>query len=124
MALDRIHLYSPPAELRDFARDMASRPEPPDGYVCGSEGKALALLSGLRDAGAAIGSDVDVVPKETTDLFDYIHPSMTGLHEDFTHAGAMLARLLMRRIDGSDSAEDLQVLNNTVMRLRSAAVPG
>jgi len=118
IAQDRLHLYSPPASVREFAREMSRQPEPPDGYVCGSEGKALALMSGLRDAGMKVGDDVDVFPKETTDLFDNIFPSMAGLYEDFTHAGTILARLLLKRIDGEQDVSELQVLNNTVMRLR------
>ncbi len=120
MTLAPIHLYSPPAMIREMARELAGQADAPDGYVCGSEGKALAILSGLRDAGVAIGRDVDVIPKETTGLFDYIFPSMSGLHEDFTHAGTMLARLLLRRIEGEREAEELQVLNTALMRLREA----
>jgi LacI family transcriptional regulator len=113
-----VHLYSPPRIIRQFARERALGLEPPDGYVCGSEAKALAILSGLRDAGAKVASDVDVLPKETTGLFDYIYPPMSGLFEDFTHAGNLLIQLLLRRIEGDRPIADLQVLNSVVLKMR------
>lgn len=89
-----------PAELRSAARTLVASPSPPDGFVCGSETRSLALLSGLQEAGLVMGRDIDIFAKRTSDLLDLFRPSIPSLAEDLVNAGYLLADILLQRIQG------------------------
>lgn len=103
--VDEVDLDTSPADLRAFARRLAERPDRPDGVVCASEIRCVALIAGLQDAGLTIGVDVDVIAKQTSDLFDHLSPTIDSFGEDLVLAGEELARLLLRRIAGAPVAE-------------------
>ena len=105
-----VDLSAEPARLNAFARRAARSSTPPDGYICGSENRCLALLAGARAGGADEGRDVDFVAKQTTSLLDYIDPQITSFGEDLKRAGEQLASLLLRRLAG-EKADDLQVID-------------
>jgi LacI family transcriptional regulator len=56
-------------------------------------------LAGLQDGGLAVGRDVDVIAKDTSDLLDHVTPSIDSFYEDLIFAGEELARLM--RIGGA-----------------------
>jgi LacI family transcriptional regulator len=62
-------------------------------------------MAGLREAGFVVGTDGDVIAKDTSDLLDHITPAIDSYYEDLTFAGAELARLLLRRIAGTPVSE-------------------
>lgn len=82
----------------------------PDGFICGGEVSALSVISAAYDHGLAIGRDVRLVAKQTSGLFDEIRPKIETIYEDLSEAGNILGKLLLRRIAGGASMEELQVL--------------
>jgi LacI family transcriptional regulator len=104
-----VHLHDDPAKFRDAARRLVAGPERPDGIVCSIETASVALIAGLQDAGLILGKDIDVVANGTSDILDYVTPPIDSFFEDLTLAGQIMARFLMKRINGTPASE-LQML--------------
>ncbi len=110
--LPDLHLHDDPSKFRHAARQIVASGVVPDGIVCGIETACLALVAGFQDAGLVIGRDIDVVAKSTSDLLDFLTPRIDSFHEDLTLAGEMLARFLIKRIEGV-----------SVSKLQTIAIP-
>ncbi len=89
-------------EIRALGLALAQRHDRPDGVVSSSVTASMALATGLRDGGLAIGQDFDIVTKHSTALLSLIWPEIIAMHEDFRQAGFELARMLMARIAGGE----------------------
>ncbi|WP_246248941.1 LacI family transcriptional regulator [Chelativorans alearense] len=105
IVVEGIDLDSDPLKFRVVGRQLASGPNPPDGYICANETRSIALMAGLREAGFDVGIDGDVIAKETSELLNHITPAIDSFYEDLTFAGEELARLLLRRIAGTPVSE-------------------
>jgi LacI family transcriptional regulator len=105
------------AEMRQFGRDLASRPDRPDGIICDSETRSISMICGLEDGGVRLGRDVHFICKQTSDILSTVFPSVDTIEEDVYEAGLELTRLLLRRIDG-EAAEALQTLSEPVTHWR------
>ncbi|WP_404401138.1 LacI family transcriptional regulator [Pelagibacterium halotolerans] len=101
------------AELRAFGIALAASPERPDGIICDSETRAIALISGLYEGGLRIGREFDLISKQTTDILPTVFPDVDSLEEDVYFAGTELTRLLLRRIEG-EMPENLQTLSEPI----------
>ncbi|MBX5230517.1 LacI family DNA-binding transcriptional regulator [Rhizobium sp. NLR9b] len=106
---ETVDLDTPADVLRDFIRNRAAAPGASDGFVCPGEVSALAVISGMNDAGRTLAGDYDIVAKETSRLLTQLHPKVDTIHEDLTAAGDDLGRMLLQRINNPD-AEDLHLL--------------
>lgn len=95
---DGIDLDSPSAEIQARVFRRIAEPDPPDGYVCGGEVSALAVMAALSDRGLRPGSDVGIAAKQTSGLFDLVRPRVDTIYEDIADAGMQMGRLLLRRI--------------------------
>ena len=80
------------------------RRDRPDGIVSSAGAATLALAAGIEDAGLTVGRDVDVVSKQSSKLLHLFRPAILVVNEDFRHAGRELARSVLGRIEGADSA--------------------
>ncbi|OWV74982.1 LacI family transcriptional regulator [Rhizobium sp. R634] len=106
---EAVDLDTPADVLRDFIRARAAAPDAPDGFICPGEVSALAVISGMSDAGLTLAADYDIVAKETSRLLTQLQPKVDTIHEDLTAAGEDLGRMLLQRINNPD-AEDLHLL--------------
>ena len=104
-----VDLDSPSADIQAQVFYRIAEPNPPDGYICGGEVSALAVIAALSDRGLVAGCDVGIVAKQTSGLFNLIRPRIDTIYEDITDAGRQMGRLLLRRI-ADEPAEDLQSL--------------
>lgn len=109
-------IESPPEEVRRFALSRFSAREA-DGFVCGGEVSAMAVMAAIVDGGLAIGEDVDVVAKRTTPIFDQMRPSIDMIEEDLVAAARKLGEVILKRIEGADMAE-LQWIDQPVPMFR------
>jgi len=103
-------LDSPPDAIREAVMRRLAGRTPPDGYICPGDGAALAVMAGISDAGKEIGAEVDIVAKQTAQIFRQVRPRVDAIYEDTTLAGLEMGRLLLRRIAG-EPAEALHVLH-------------
>lgn len=106
---EAVDLDTPADVLRDFIRARAAAPDAPDGFICPGEVSALAVISGMSDAGLTLAADYDIVAKETSRLLTQLQPKVDTIHEDLTAAGEDLGRMLLQRINNPE-AEDLHLL--------------
>lgn len=105
--------YTIPEEIRKTGQELATGGDCPDGIICDGEMRSIALISGLQNGGAMLGSDFQFVCKQTSNLLHTIFPSIDTIEEDVHASGIELAQLLIRRIDG-EAAEALQTLTEPV----------
>ena len=108
-----VTLASPADAIRSYVIKRSKRPDGPDGWVCASEVSALAVISGIAEAGRQVGSDVHVITKQSSKLFAQFRPGAETVFEDFAGAGRLLGTLLLRRIAGE--TEGLQALVDPVV---------
>lgn len=108
----------PPAELRRMALELARQGDRPDGILCDSEMRTIALASGLQEGGLRPGTDVQLIYKQTSDILPILFPTLDSIREDVFAAGGELTRLLLQRIDGADPAR-LQTLAEPQAQWRS-----
>jgi LacI family transcriptional regulator len=87
-------------EIRAYAERLSRLPEPPDGIVSLSGSSSIALIAGIEAAGRRLGTDVDVVSKQSADFLNWIRPEILTVTEDVRHAGQELAKAVLARIDG------------------------
>jgi len=87
--------------LVEATLELASRNAPPDGYICGGEIGALAVLRALERSGRVIGRDAHLATMETSTLPSLFHAPVSGFFQDLHRAGAMLADYILRRIGGT-----------------------
>jgi LacI family transcriptional regulator len=112
---DTITLATLPPRIQTAAARL--RAAGVDGFICPGEVSAMAVLAGLQDCGCAIGAEVDVVAKQTSQTFDLYRPRIDTIYEDIRAAGETLGQLLLRRIAG-EPPEALQVLQSPVPNFR------
>ena len=107
---DGITLDSKSDAIRDHMAARLAEPDPPDGFICGGEVSAMAVMSAVYDLGLTVGKDVRVVAKQTSGLFDQVRPRIETIYEDLSEAGLQMGTLLLNRINGRAVAGELQVL--------------
>ena len=83
----------------------------------------MAVLAGLQDSGLRIGSDVDVIAKQTSGTFDLYRPRIDTDYEDIRAAGEALGHLLLRQIGGEPAAALSTLLAPTVNFRTDGATP-
>src|SRR5690606_38597916 len=106
-----------------YATRAAHDREPPDGYDCGGEISALAVLRELERAGKSVGHTVHLVTMETSDLPSLYSTPVPGFFQNLHRAGSILADFHLRRI-GGEPVETMQRLDTMVVRdPRRAAEP-
>lgn len=88
-------------KIRERVSKRISEPLSPDGYVCGGEVSALAVIAAITDRGFTPGREVKLVAKQTSGLFDEVRPRVAALYENLAEAGAQMANLLLQRIAGA-----------------------
>jgi len=67
-------------------------------------------MAASYDRGLELGRDVRLVAKQTSGIFDQIRPLTETIYEDLSEAGALMARLLLRRISEQPPVSELQAL--------------
>lgn len=105
-----ITLDSKADAVRDHVAARLAEPAPPDGFICGGEVSAMAVMSATHDLGLAIGHDVRLVAKQTSGLFDQVRPRIETIYEDLSEAGRLMAGLLLKRMAGATPVSELQAV--------------
>ncbi|EUB97872.1 transcriptional regulator, LacI family [Rhizobium sp. CF080] len=105
-----VTLDSKSDDIRDYLFRRMGEPDRPDGYICGGEVSALAVMASAYDHKLELDKDVRLVAKQTSGLFDQIRPRAETIYEDLTEAGLLMGKLLLKRIGGPVPIQELQVL--------------
>ncbi|MDQ0136477.1 LacI family transcriptional regulator [Neorhizobium galegae] len=105
-----VTLDSKSDDIRDYLFRRMGEPERPDGYICGGEVSALAVMASAYDHKLELGKDIRLVAKQTSGLFDQIRPRVETIYEDLAEAGLLMGKLLLKRIAGPVPIQELQAL--------------
>jgi LacI family transcriptional regulator len=102
-------------QIRLAVRHLMQQSPAPDGLinssggVSGTGGAILAIQAGLKDVGAIIGRDVDIVTKQLFANLPIFGDDFYVVHEDVRETGHGLAKALLGSIKGRPASE-LQTL--------------
>jgi LacI family transcriptional regulator len=107
-----------PADTRQLGLELAHSADRPDGLICDSETRSLALIGGFTEAGLVPGRDLHLVYKQTSGILPTMFPRLDSIREDVFAAGVELTRLLQQRIEGAPVG-DLQTLSEPQPQWRS-----
>ena len=108
---ETLDLDSPADMIRDYVRRRSAEPDAPDGFACPGEVSALATITGMSDQGFTLGTEYDIVAKQTSLLLSQIQPKVETIYEDLKAAGEAMGQLLLQRIAG-EPVEGLTILQD------------
>lgn len=91
-----------------------------DGVVAVSDLQAIAVLRGLRRAGARVPDDVAVVGMNNDALGDYVEPRLTTIDLDARALGRAAARMLLGRIAAPDEPGGRELVGHRLIQRESA----
>jgi LacI family transcriptional regulator len=80
---------------------LAAHPET-DGILCASAAAAMSAVAALEMQGRDLGTDIDVIAKETVPFLRLFRPALLPVAEDVNKAGAFLAEAAMQAINRPD----------------------
>ncbi len=103
-------LNSPSDDIYAKLKARLQQEDRPDGVICPGEIAAISSLAAIEDAGLELGKDIDVVAKQTSQVFDLHRPRIDTIHEDIKAAGQTIAHALLQEINGAapDTLQTLQ----------------
>lgn len=97
---------------------------PPTAYICANEMSVFGLLSGLREGGRQVGTDVAVVGFDGTAMTALCNPPVTTYFASLPDAGRRLAELLLAALGGADPATLQEVWQARLIIRQGDAAPG
>jgi LacI family transcriptional regulator len=112
-------------QIRVVVRNLMRQSPAPDGLVnssggvSGTGGAILAIQAGVKDAGAIIGRDVDIVTKQLFANLPIFGDAFYVVHEDVRETGRGLAKALLGSIAGRPVSELQTLVVPTKVRLQS-----
>jgi LacI family transcriptional regulator len=112
-------------QIRIAVRNLMQQSPPPDGLVnssggvSGTGGAILAIQAGLKDVGAIIGRDVDIVTKQLFANLPVFGDAFYVVHEDVRETGRGLAKALLGSIEGRPVSELQTLIVPTKVSLQS-----
>lgn len=113
-------------QIRLAVRNLMQQRPAPDGLinssggVSGTGGAILAIQAGLKDVGAVIGRDVDIVTKQLFANLPVFGDSFYVVHEDVRQTGRGLAKALLKSIEGRPVSELQTLIVPTEVSLQTA----
>lgn len=114
-------------QIRLAVRNLMQQSPAPDGLVnssggvSGTGGAILAIQAGLKDVGAVIGRDVDIVTKQLFENLPVFGDEFYVVHEDVRATGRGLAQALLGSLDGRPISDLQTLIVPTNVSLQSTA---
>ncbi len=112
-ALPNINNDTPLEVLKQETARLMSGNDVPDGIVSISGSSTIAIVAGIEASGKKIGTDVDIVSKQSADFLNWLRPEIHTMNEDIKLAGRELAHAVLARIEGRPTSE-LQTISKPV----------
>lgn len=94
------------SDTRTAALDLLRAPDRPDAIACVSTETCVGVLEAARDLGLSIPKDFRLVSFDEFPHADLFEPQITAVRQPAFELGATAMRLLQRRIDGLNHAEE------------------
>lgn len=113
----RVHEVDPVEESgREVATRLLGGELDVDALVCANDELALAIVDRLARAGVRVPEDVAVTGWDDTVAARYISPRLTTVRQEVAELGALAARRLIARIEGTSEHPPVAVASQMVLR--------
>ena len=89
---------------------------PPDGVFAAADLMATGALRVLRDAGLAVPHDVSLVGFDDAPVCRHTDPQLSTVRQPVEEMGAVMADLLLARLDGREVAPETVLPTTLVVR--------
>ncbi len=90
------------AVLCEALREWLEAHPETDGILCASAAAAMSAVAALEMQGRDLGTDIDVIAKETVPFLRLFRPALLPVAEDVNKAGTFLAKAAMQAINRPD----------------------
>jgi len=104
----------------DQVRRLMTSPNPPTAIIAGGNDIFYGVMKALRSLNLRIPQDVSVVGTDDRLVSEIYDPPITVIDRDMEAIGDMLARVLLRRLNGDVQSEKLRLLIDSQVILRSS----
>lgn len=84
---------------------VMSRSTRPDGFISMSGGSTIALCAGIEAAALILGTDVDIVSKQSVNILPRFRKSIIVVNEDIRLAGREVATAVIKSINNAAVSE-------------------
>jgi LacI family transcriptional regulator len=98
--------------------------EPPTAIFAASDMMALGSIRAATEAGMSVPGDLSIVGFDDIQMAQHIQPPLTTLAQDKTGLGVAAARLLLRQIEGADTAPPVTLPVDLIVRGSTAPSGG
>ena len=105
------------------AQRLLALDEPPTAIFAASDMMAIGVIRAAAEAGLTVPDDLSVVGFDDIQLAQYMHPPLTTLAQDKPGLGVEAARVLLRQIEGAESAAPVTLPIDLIVRGSTATAP-
>lgn len=119
-----VHLNARAEGLHNLAARLLSGSQAVTAIVASDSLVALAVFQTARELGLHIPRDLSLVAFDNADWTGVATPGITVMNQPIHEIGAEAARLLIRRIRGSEEPPVTRVLDQNLVARESVAPPG
>jgi len=102
IALTGVSIDSRLKVIRDACEALMRQPDAPDGFISCSGNSSIAVIAGIEAAGKKLGTDIEMVSKQSSAILNWIRPEIITMNEDIRLAGRELAKAVIGGIGGAD----------------------
>jgi LacI family transcriptional regulator len=103
--------------------DLLARRTKPTGVVVGTLLSAIGALAALRDAGLRVPDDLSLIAHHDSWTAQYSSPTLTTVRLPLAELGQRAVRLLLERLDGAPSRQELLTAPEPVIVPRGSTSP-
>lgn len=107
---------------RDAARTVLRDKLQCDAVFAANDLMAVEFMSEMREAGAAIGTELMVAGFDDIPLARYVRPQLTTVHSDIVRLGAEAAALVLRILEKGAPAEAVQIVIEPTIAVRGSTL--
>ena len=108
---------------RQATQRLLDLPVPPTAIVACNDLLALGALSEAHARGLVVGRAVSITGFDDIMLADYIHPTLTTVHQPATEFGVMIAQMLLQVIHGEAVPAPQQIVQPRLVVRQSCGPP-
>lgn len=108
---------------REAARLLLDLPTAPTAIVACNDLLALGALSEAHARGLVVGQEVSITGFDDIMVAEYIHPTLTTVHQPATEFGVMIARMLLQVIHGEEVPVPQQIVKPELVIRQSCGPP-
>ncbi|MEA3440652.1 MAG: LacI family DNA-binding transcriptional regulator [Chloroflexota bacterium] len=105
-----------------ISTQMLKRENPPTAIVAVNDLLALGAMSAAQERGLVIGEDVSITGFDDIILAEYVHPSLTTVHQPAHHFGTVVCQMLVKLIRG-EVIEEKQIIIKPELIVRQSTGP-